>query len=105
VGSAAPRIVGATTMIPATNTARYEHLIGLARDCERVGRHDETYRQEKYLKLAVVYREMAAAAMPSAPDPVVGELAAKLRAMTVANGCTQAEADTAQQMLLRLDGG
>jgi hypothetical protein len=92
-------------MIPAPNVARFEHLIGLARACEKAGGYGYSYRQQKYLKLAVVYREMAASAMPSAPDPVVGELAAKLRAMTVANGCTQAEADTAQQMLLRLDGG
>jgi hypothetical protein len=66
---------------------------------------------EKYLKLAAVYREMAFAAMPSAPDPEALELtlrernalADKLRRMTVENGCTEAEADTALQMLLRLE--
>jgi hypothetical protein len=31
------------------------------------------------------------------------KLAAKLRAMTVANGCTEAEAETAQMMLFRLE--
>jgi hypothetical protein len=100
-------------MIPATNTARFNHLIGLARDCEVQAPRCGCYKQGKLLKLAAIYREMAFAAMPSASDPSALELtlrernvlADKIRRMTVANGCTEAEADTALQMLLRLEGG
>jgi len=67
---------------------------------------------EKLLKLAACYREMAAACINQALlDPAVAsasaserdELIAKLRRMTVENGCTEAEADTAAQMVLRLE--
>jgi hypothetical protein len=100
-------------MIPATNSARFNHLINLARDCEKQARGGFTYKGRKYVELAAIYREMASAAMPSAPVPDALELtprprslrARKLRRMTVTNGCTQAEADTALQMLLRLEGG
>jgi hypothetical protein len=100
-------------MIPATNTARFNHLVGLARGCEASARGGYTRKGEQYLKLAAIYREMAFTAMPSAQDPDALELTLrernaltdKLRRMTVANGCTVAEADTARQMLLRLEGG
>jgi hypothetical protein len=54
---------------------------------------------------------MAYAAMPSATPEELQEttasdrqrLADKLRRMTVANGCTEAEAETAMEMLWRLE--
>jgi hypothetical protein len=54
---------------------------------------------------------MAFEAMPSAAaasDLNLAErsrLAAKLRRMTVENGCTEAEADNAAQILLKLENG
>jgi hypothetical protein len=101
--------------LPAINVARFNYLIGLARKCEaeanRWGLSGSWRKEDDWLKLAAVYREMAFAAMPAAPDPEVLELTSrernaltdKLRRMTVANGCTEAEADTALQMLLRLE--
>jgi hypothetical protein len=107
--------------IPALNTVRREYLLGLARKYEdeveqlnsllgdtRYGRDftQWTRRRTQCLKIAVVYREMADFAF-SADDPEAvsekAKLAAKLRAMTVANGCTEAEAETAQMMLFRLE--
>jgi hypothetical protein len=95
--------------LPATNNARFDHLIGLARQLEE---NSWRYRnREKALKLAAVYRDMAFQVMPS--EAAVAELnlterarlAAKLRQMTVGNGCTVAEADNAAQLLLKLEGG
>jgi hypothetical protein len=99
-------------MIPATNTTRFNHLIGLARDCEERASGGYTTKGQKLLKLAAVYREMAFTAMPSATDPEALEvtlnertaLADKLRRMTVANGCTPAEAENAAQLLFKLEG-
>jgi hypothetical protein len=99
--------------IPATNTARFNHLISLARQLEENRAQYYGHARYKALQLAAIYREMTLAAMPTAPNPEALELtgmelnalAAKLRRMTVANGCTHAEADTALQMLLRLEGG
>jgi hypothetical protein len=100
-------------MIPATNTARFNHLLNLARQCEKAGGCGYTEKQLKFLKLAAVYHEMAAAVMPSATDPETVEvslcerstLADKLRNMTTANGCTEAEAENAAQLLMKLEGG
>jgi hypothetical protein len=93
-------------MMPATNHRRFDYLISLACQCEKAARGGHTYRGRKYLELAAIYYEMAQAALPSADDPPARKaLAAKLKAMTTANGCTPAEADNAAQMLLRLEGG
>jgi hypothetical protein len=65
----------------------------------------------KALKLAAIYRDMAFEAMPSAAAASElnltdrARLAAKLRLMTVENGCTEGEADNAAQLLLKLEGG
>jgi hypothetical protein len=97
-------------MIPATNGARFEHLIGLARDLEKNAHRHGAPRKYKALQLAAVYRDMAFEAMPSAAAVAElnlterARLAAKLRRMTVANGCTQAEAENAAQLLLKLGG-
>jgi hypothetical protein len=95
-------------MIPAANDARFEYLLHLARAYEQGGDGGYTHRQRKYLRLAAVYREMAAAAMPSTADPGAlrerSSLAEKLRTMTVENGCTVAEAANAVQLLLKLEG-
>jgi hypothetical protein len=107
--------------ILALNTVRREYLLGLARKYEdeveqlnsllgdmRLGRDftQWTFRRTQCLKIAAIYREMADFAFRG-DDPEAlsekGKLAAKLRAMTVANGCTGAEADTAQMMLFRLE--
>jgi hypothetical protein len=96
-------------MIPATNGARFEHLIGLARDLEKDAHRYGAPKKYKALQLAAVYRDMAFEAMPSAAAVVElnlterARLAAKLRRMTVANGCTRAEADNAAQLLLKLE--
>jgi len=107
--------------IPALNTVRREYLLGLARKYE-----DEveqlnsllgdmrpvrdfrqwTVRRTQCLKIAAIYREMADFAFGADDPEALSEkekLAAKLRAMTVANGCTEAEAETAQMMLFRLE--
>jgi hypothetical protein len=55
--------------VPARNTARYNHLINLAQQCEQAGGHGYTGKQEKYLRLAAVYREMAAAALTVRAEP------------------------------------
>jgi hypothetical protein len=80
----------------------------LACDLEKSASRYGPYRKSKALKLAAIYRDMAYEAMPSAAaiaELHLGErsrLAAKLRKMTVTNGCTQAEAENAAQMLLKL---
>jgi hypothetical protein len=103
--------------IPALNTVRREYLLGLARKYE-----DEVeqlnsllcdmrptqwrLRRTQCLKIAAIYREMADFAFSGDDPEALSEkekLAAKLRAMTVANGCTEAEAETAQMMLFRLE--
>jgi hypothetical protein len=95
--------------IPATNNARFDHLIGLARQLEKAPYRG--IKGAKALQLAAVYRDMAFQAMPSAAAVAElnlterARLAAKLRNMTVANGCTEAEADNAAQLLLKLEGG
>jgi hypothetical protein len=106
--------------IPALNTVRREYLLGLARKYEdevermnfllgeRRGRDftQSTLRRTQCLKIAAIYREMADFAFSGDDPEALSEkekLAAKLRAMTVANGCTEAEADTAQMMLFRLE--
>src|SRR5215470_12213754 len=97
--------------IPATNNARFDHLVGLARDLEKNAGRFGAPKRFKALQLAAVYRDMAFEAMPSAAAVAElnlterSRLAAKLRRMTVANGCTEAEANTAAQLLLRLEGG
>jgi hypothetical protein len=97
-------------MMPATNGARFEHLIGLARDLEKDAHRYGAPKKYKALQLAAVYRDMAFEAMPSAAAVVElnlterARLAAKLRRMTTANGCTQAEAENAVQLLLKLEG-
>jgi hypothetical protein len=97
-------------MIPATNGARFEHLIGLARDLEKNAHRYGAPRKYKALQLAAAYRDMAFEAMPSAAAIAElklterARLAAKLRKMTIGNGCTQAEAENAAQLLLRLEG-
>ena len=107
--------------IPALNTVRREYLLGLARKYEdeveqlnsllgdmRPGRDftQWTVRRTQCLKIAAIYREMADFAF-SGDDPEAlsakEKLVAKLRAMTVVNGCTEAEAETAQMMLFRLE--
>ena len=98
-------------MTPATNGARFEHLIGLARNLERAAHRFDAYKKLKALQLAAVYRDMAFAVMPAAAAIAEldlserSRLAAKLRRMTAENGCTEAEADTALQMLMKLEGG
>jgi hypothetical protein len=104
--------------IPALNTVRREYLLGLARKYEdeverlllgeRSGRDfaQWTLRRTQCLKIAAIYREMADFAFSGDDPEALSEkekLAAKLRAMTVANGCTEAEAETAQMMLFRLE--
>jgi hypothetical protein len=106
--------------IPALNTVRREYLLGLARKYEdEVGRVNSllgvrpgrdftqwTFRRRQCLKIAAIYREMADFAFSGDDPEALSEkekLAAKLRAMTVANGCTEAEAETAQMMLFRLE--
>jgi hypothetical protein len=97
-------------MIPVTNGARFEHLIGLARNLEKAAHRYDAYKKLKALQLAAVYRDMAFAAMPSAAAVAElnlserSRLAAKLRRMTVENGCTQGEAENAAQLLLKLEG-
>jgi hypothetical protein len=94
-----------------TNGARFDHLIGLAHNLEKAASHYGAYKKFRALQLAAVYRDMAFEAMPSAAaiqELNLGErsrLAAKLRAMTVDNGCTPAEAENAAQLLLKLEGG
>lgn len=111
--------------IPALNTVRREYLIGLARKYEeeveqltrRLSDQEErnlyrvserkywSLRRRQCLSIADCYREMAQHAFKADDPAAISErdkLRAKLRAMTVANGCTQAEADTAQMMLFRL---
>ena len=96
--------------ILATKSARFDHLIGLARNLENA-RYAKPREQQKALKLAAIYRDMAFWTMPS--EAAVAELnlterarlAVKLRQMTVANGCTESEADNAAQLLLKLEGG
>jgi hypothetical protein len=95
----------------ATNGARFDHLMGLALGLEKNAHRYNTQKRLRALKLAAIYRDMAFEAMPSAV--AVRELnltdrsrlAAKLRRMTVENGCTEAEADNAAQLLLRLESG
>jgi hypothetical protein len=53
-------------MIPATNGARFEHLIGLARDLETNAHLYCAPKKYKALRLAAVYRDMAFEALPSA---------------------------------------
>jgi hypothetical protein len=107
--------------IPALNTVRREYLLGLARKYEdeveklnsllgdmRLGRDFGQWRlrRTQCLKIATIYREMADFAFSGDDPEALSEkekLAAKLRAMTVANGCTEAEAETAQMMLFRLE--
>jgi hypothetical protein len=106
--------------IPALNTVRREYLLGLARKYEdeverlnsllgvRPGRDFTQWalRRTQCLKIAAIYREMADFAFGGDDPEALSEkekLAAKLRAMTVANGCTEAEAETAQMMLFRLE--
>ena len=106
--------------IPALNTVRREYLLGLARKYEdeveqlnsflgdmRPGRDfKHSVRRTQCLKIAATYREMADFAFSGDDPEALSEkekLAAKLRAMTVANGCTEAEAETAQMMLFRLE--
>jgi hypothetical protein len=106
--------------IPALNTVRREYLLGLARKYEdeverpnsllgeRPSRDFTQWklRRTQCLKIAAIYREMADFAFSGDDPEALSEkekLAAKLRAMTVANGCTEAEAETAQMMLFRLE--
>jgi hypothetical protein len=115
--------------IPALNNVRREYLLGLARNYEaevegykrliadhslngqpkRGYARDFGYwrrRRNDCLRIAAIYRDMAAYAFKADDPRAISErdkLAAKLRAMTVANGCTEAEADTAQMMLFRLE--
>jgi hypothetical protein len=107
--------------IPALNTVRREYLLGLARKYEdeveqlnsllgdmRPGRDFTQWKlhRTQRLKIAAIYREMANFAFSGDDPEALSEkekLAAKLRAMTVANGCTEAEAETAQMMLFRLE--
>jgi hypothetical protein len=107
--------------IPALNTVRREYLLGLARKYENEveqlnsplggmrpdrGLTQRTLRRTQCLKIAATYREMADFAFSGDDPEALSEkekLAAKLRAMTVANGCTEAEAETAQMMLFRLE--
>ena len=95
---------------PALNTLRYEYLISLATKAEEMGGLGYSYKAQKWLQLAAVYREMAAAYFTpeNAGTRKMNadkrkELIEKLRAMTVENNCTEAEADTALQMRLRLE--
>jgi ATP/maltotriose-dependent transcriptional regulator MalT len=112
--------------IPALNSVRREYLLNLARkyeeEAEQLTRRltdkterrlynkteldYRTLRRRQCLGMAHCYRGMAEAAF-KADDPAAlserDKLAAKLRAMTVANGCTEAEAETAQMMLFRLE--
>jgi hypothetical protein len=116
--------------IPALNTVRRDYLLDLARKYEEeVEAHKQfiedhsaedgepkrgfrrlikstRFRREQSLKIAAIYREMADHVFKADDPQAISErdrLAAKLRAMTVANGCTEAEADTAQSMLWRLE--
>jgi hypothetical protein len=95
----------------ATDGVRFDHLIGLARNLENNVYGYGGQKRLKALKLAAIYRDMAFAAMPSAAGvdklnlTERSRLAVKLRRMTVENGCTEAEADTAAQLLLKLEGG
>ena len=97
--------------ILTTNGARFDHLIGLAREFEKNASSFRKADQLRALKLAAIYRDMAFEAMPSAAAIAElklterARLAIKLRRMTVANGCTEAEADNAAQLLLKLEGG
>ena len=94
-----------------TNGARFDHLIGLARNLESAAPKYNAAKRFKALQLAAIYRDMAFEAMPSAA--AISELklterarlAVKLRAMTVENGCTEAEAENATQLLFKLEGG
>jgi hypothetical protein len=96
---------------PATNKARFDYLIGKARELETNAHRYSAYKKLKALQLAAVYRDMAFETTP--PAAAIAELnlsersrlATKLRAMTVENGCTPAEADNAAQLLLKLEGG
>jgi len=49
-----------------TNGARFDHLIGLARNLEKAAPHYKPKDHAKALKLAAIYRDMAFEAMPSA---------------------------------------
>lgn len=95
----------------ATNDARFDYLIGKARELESNAHRYRAYKKHKALQLAAVYRDMAFEAMSSAAAIAElnlserSRLATKLRAMTVANGCTPAEAENAAQLLLKLEGG
>jgi hypothetical protein len=97
-------------MIPTTNGVRFDHLIGLARDLEKNAHRYGAPKKYKALQLAAAYRDMAFEAMPSAAAVVElnlterARLAAKLRRMTVENGCTPGEAENAAQLLLKLEG-
>ena len=53
-------------MIPTTNGARFDHLIGFARDLEKNAHRYGAQRKYKALQLAAAYRDMAFEAMPSA---------------------------------------
>jgi hypothetical protein len=60
------------------------------------------------LKLAAVYRDMAATIAPDGRFTKIdadkrNDLIEKLRAMTVQAGCTEGKADTSLQMRLRLE--
>jgi hypothetical protein len=95
----------------ATNNARFDHLMGKARELESNAHRYGAYKKLKALQLAAVYRDMAFEAMPS-PAAIAElnlserrRLATKLRAMSVENGCTLAEAENAAQLLLKLEGG
>lgn len=94
-----------TTLV--TNGARFEHLIGLARQYEKSAPNLPKRDQPRALTLAAVYRDMAFEAMPSAA--VISELRlterARLAIKLLENGCTDAEAENAAQLLLKLEGG
>jgi hypothetical protein len=93
----------------ATNNARFDHLIRLARDLEANAHRYGAFKKQKALQLAAVYLEMAFQAMPSAAAIAEltlterARLATKLRHMTVQNGCSPAEAENAAQLLLKLE--
>jgi hypothetical protein len=52
-------------MIPTTNRARFEHLIGLARDVEKNAHRYGAPKKYKALQLAAAYRDMAFEAIQS----------------------------------------
>jgi hypothetical protein len=99
-----------------TDDARFSHLMGLAQKAEAeadaAGKASNYRKRSKLRRLAAAYRDMAFAAMPNASGPGALEpmqrersaRADKLRRMTVENGCTPAEADTALRMLRILEG-